>query len=151
MEKLDTSFQLDRVSEGETIKMVTSHLEDEDTQNCREFKDTPSVTQDSPSLETSSAESVDVVVEKVEPTPVEPSIEVMTGAMSESSDGSSTRQMGEVPRDVSTIDEALGDTEVLDDGRRQRYHRLRTDLRVLREKAAQYGRPFCCRTRSWRV
>ena len=44
MEKLDTSFQLDRVSEGETIKMVTSHLEGEDTQDYREFEDTPSVT-----------------------------------------------------------------------------------------------------------
>ena len=31
VENLDTSFQLDRVSEGETIKMVTSHLEDEGT------------------------------------------------------------------------------------------------------------------------
>ena len=90
VENLDTSFQLDRVSEGKTTKMVTSHLENEGTLDCREFKDTPSVTQDSPSLETSLTMSVDIVVEKVEPTPVEPSIEVMTGAMSESSVGSST-------------------------------------------------------------
>ena len=40
-----------------------------------------------------------------------------------------------MPGDVSTLDEALGDTEVLDDGRRQRYHRLQTDLRVLKGKA----------------
>ena len=82
VENLDTSFQLDRVSEGETIKMVTSHLEDEGTQDCREFEDTPSVTQDSPSLKTSMTVSVDIVVEKLEPTPVEPSIEVMTRAVS---------------------------------------------------------------------
>ena len=44
VDKLDTSFQLDRVSERKTIKMVTSHLEDEGTHDCREFKDTPSVT-----------------------------------------------------------------------------------------------------------
>ena len=43
--------------------------------------------------------------------------------------------MGEVSGDVSTFDEALGDTEVLDDGRRQRYHRLRADLLVLKGKA----------------
>ena len=134
MDKLDTSFQLDRVSERKTIKMVTSHLEDEDTQDCRESEVTPSVTQDSPSSETSLAVSVDVVVEKVEPTPVEPSIEVMTGVASESSGGSST-QMGAVSGDVATFDEALAGTEVLDDGRIQRYHRLRTDLRVLRGKA----------------
>ena len=72
--------------------------------------------------------SVDIVVEKVEPTLVEPSIEVMTGVVSESSGGSSTRQMGEVSGDVSTFDEALGDTEVLDDGRRQWYHQLREKL-----------------------
>ena len=91
VDKLDTSFQLDRVSERETIKMVTSHLEDEGTQDCRESEVTPSVTQDSLSLETSLAVSIDVVVEKVEPTPVEPSIEVMTGVVSESSGGSNTR------------------------------------------------------------
>ena len=48
--------------------MVTSHLEDESTQDCREFEDTPSVTEDSPSLETSLTVPVDIVVEKVEPT-----------------------------------------------------------------------------------
>ena len=89
--------------------MVTLHLEDEGTQDCREFEDTPSETQDSPSLETSLTVPVDIVVEEVEPTPVEPSTEVMTGTMSESSGGSSTRQMGEVSGDISTIDEALGD------------------------------------------
>ena len=43
--------------------------------------------------------------------------------------------MGEVSGDVSTFDEALGDIEVLDDGCRQRYHRLRADLIVLKGKA----------------
>ena len=134
VDKLDTSFQLDRVSERETIKMVTSHLEDEGTQDCRESEVTPSVTQDSPSLETSLAMSVDVVVEKVEPTSVEPSIEVMTRVASESSGGSSP-QMGAVSGDVSTFDEALGGTKVLDDGLRQWYHRLWMNLRVLKGKA----------------
>lgn len=92
MDKLDTSFQLDRVSERKTIKMVTSHLEDEDTQDCREFEDTPSVTQDSPSLVPSLTVPVNIVVEEIEPTQVEPSSEVMTGAVSESSDGSSTQR-----------------------------------------------------------
>ena len=68
--------------------------------------------------------SVDIIVERVEPTLVEPSIEVMTRVVSESSDDSSTRQVGEVPGDVSAFDEALGDTEVLDDDRTQRCHQL---------------------------
>ena len=122
---MDTSFQLDRITEGEAIKMATSHLEDEDTQDHGEHVDTPGITQGSPVLETSS---VDILVEMVEPTPVEPSTEVMTGVVSESSGGSSTRQMGEVLGDVSTFDEALGDTEVLDDGRRQWCHQLQADL-----------------------
>ena len=83
VEKLDTSFQLDRITEGEAIKMATSLLEDEGTQDCGELLDTPSVTQDSPLLETSLSVLVDILVERVEPTPVEPSIEVMTGVMSE--------------------------------------------------------------------
>ena len=70
-------------------------------------------------LETSS---VDILVEMVEPTPVEPSIEVMTGVVSKSSGGSNTRQMSEVSGDVSTFDGALGDTEVLDDGHTQWCH-----------------------------
>ena len=135
MRKLDTSFKLDQITKGEAIKMATSHLEDEGTQDCREFEDTPSVAQDSPSLEISLTMSVDIRVEKVEPIPVEPSIEVMTGFVPESLGGSSTRQMGEVSGDVSTFNEALGDTEVLDDGCRQRYHRLRADLLVLKGKA----------------
>ena len=91
VEKLDTSFQLDRITEGEAIKMATSHLEDEGTQDCGELVDTPSVTRDSPLLETSLTVSIDILVERVEPTPVEPSIEVMTGVMSESSSGSITQ------------------------------------------------------------
>ena len=122
VEKLDTSFQLDRITEGEAIKMATSHLEDEGTQDHGKHVDTPSMTQGSPVLETSLTISVDILIERVEPTPVVPSIEVMTGVVSESSGGSSTRQMGEVPRDVSTFDEALGDIEVLDDGRTQQCH-----------------------------
>ena len=43
--------------------------------------------------------------------------------------------MGEVPGDVSTFDEALGDTEILDDGRTQRCHQCRADLLVLKGKA----------------
>ena len=43
--------------------------------------------------------------------------------------------MGEVPGDVSTFDETLGDTKVLDDGRTQRCHQLRADLVVLKGKA----------------
>ena len=121
MERLDTSFQLDRITEGEAIKMATLHLEDEDTQDHGEHVDTPGMTQGSPVLETSL---VDILVETVEPTPVEPSIEVMTIVVSESSGDSSTRQVGEVPRDVSIIDEALGDTEVLVNGRTQRCHQL---------------------------
>ena len=97
--------------------------------------DTPSVTQDSPLLETSLTVSVDIIVERVEPTPVEPSTEVMTGVTSESSGGSSMRQMSEVSGDVSTFDEALGDIEVLDDGHRQRCHRLRANLLFLKGKA----------------
>ena len=64
-----------------------------------------------------------------------PSIEVMTGVVSESSSGSSVRRMGEVPGDVSTFDEALGDTKVVDDGCTQRCHQLRADLLVLKGKA----------------
>ena len=44
VEKLDTSFQLDRITEGEAIKMATSHLEDERTQDHGEHVDTPSMT-----------------------------------------------------------------------------------------------------------
>ena len=86
-------------------------------------------------LETSLTTSIDVVVEGVELTPVVPSIEVMTEVVSESSSGSSTWQMGEVPGDVSTFDETLGDTWVLDDGRTQRCHQLQADLLVLKGKA----------------
>ena len=43
--------------------------------------------------------------------------------------------MGAVPGDVSTFDEALGDTEVLGNGRTQRCHQLRADLLVLKGKA----------------
>ena len=43
--------------------------------------------------------------------------------------------MGELSGDIPTFDEALGGTEVFDDGRRQWYHRLRTDLLVLKGKA----------------
>ena len=43
--------------------------------------------------------------------------------------------MGEVPGHVSTFDEALGDTEVLDNGRTQQCHQLRVDLLVLKGKA----------------
>ena len=68
VEKLDIYFQLNQMSQSEAIKVATLHLEDEGTQDCRESEVTPSVTQDSPSLETSLAMSVDVVVEKVEPT-----------------------------------------------------------------------------------
>ena len=64
-----------------------------------------------------------------------PSIEVMTGVVSESSGGSSARQMGEVLGDVSTFDEAPADIEVLDDGRTQQCHQLRANLRVLKGKA----------------
>ena len=92
--------------------MATSHLEDEGTQDCGELVDTPSVTQDSPSLETSLTVSVDILVERVEPTPVEPSIEVMTRVVSEFLGDNRTQQMGEVPGDVSTFDEALRDTKV---------------------------------------
>ena len=60
---------------------------------------------------------------------------VMIGVVFESSGGSSTRQMGEAIGDISTFDEALAGTEVLDDGRRQRYHWLRADLLVLKGKA----------------
>ena len=88
MEKLDTSFQLDRITEGEAIKMATSHLEDEDTQDHGEHVDTPSMTQGSPVLETSLTISVDILVERVELTPVVPSIKVMIGVVSESLSGS---------------------------------------------------------------
>ena len=44
VENLDTFFQLNRMTGGEAIKMATSHLEDEGTQDCRELVDTPSVT-----------------------------------------------------------------------------------------------------------
>ena len=43
--------------------------------------------------------------------------------------------MGEVSRDVSTFDEALGDIEVLDNGHTQQCHQLRADLLVLKGKA----------------
>ena len=80
------------------------------------------MTQGSPVLETSLTISVDILVERVELTPVVPSIEVMTGVVSEFSGGSSAWQMGAVPGDASTFDEALGATKVLDDGRTQRCH-----------------------------
>ena len=44
VERLDTSFQLDRITEGEAIKMATFHLEDEDTQDHGEHVDTPGMT-----------------------------------------------------------------------------------------------------------
>ena len=47
--------------------------------------------------------SVDILVERVEPTPVMPSIEVMTEVVSKFLGDSSTQQMGETPRDVSTM------------------------------------------------
>ena len=75
-------------------------------------------------LETSLTISVDILVERVELTPIVPSIEVMTEVVSKLSGGSSARQMGAVPRDVSTFDEALGDIEVLDDGHTQQCHQL---------------------------
>ena len=53
-----------------------------------------------------------------------------TEVASESLGGSNMQQMNEVSGDVSTFDEALGDTEVLDDGRTQQCHRLRADLLV---------------------
>ena len=59
----------------------------------------------------------------------------MTRVVSESSGDSSMRQVGEVLGDVSAFDEALGDTEVLENGRTQRCHQLRADLLVLRGKA----------------
>ena len=80
--------------------------------------------QESPVLETSLTISVDFLVERVELTPIVPFMEVMTGVVSEFSGGGSARQMGEVPGDVSTFDEALGDTEVLDDGCTQWCHQL---------------------------
>ena len=69
--------------------MATSHLGDEGTQDHGEHVDTPSMMQVSPVLETSLTISVDILVERVELTPVVPSIEVMTGVVSESSGGSS--------------------------------------------------------------
>ena len=69
--------------------MATSHLEDEGTQDHGEHVDTPSMTQGSPVLETYLTISVDISVERVELTPVVPSIEVMTGVVSECSGGSS--------------------------------------------------------------
>ena len=95
--KLNTFFQLNRVTEGEAIRMDTSHLEDEGTQDHWEHVDTPSVTQGSPVLETSLTMSVDILVERVEATPIVSSIEVMTGVVYEASGGSKMRQMGEVP------------------------------------------------------
>ena len=69
--------------------MATSHLEDEGTQDHGEHVDTPSMTQGLPMLGTSLTISVDILVERVELTPVVPSIEVMTRVASESSGGSS--------------------------------------------------------------
>ena len=43
--------------------------------------------------------------------------------------------MGEVPGDVSTIDGAPRNIEVLDDGRTQQCHQFRVDLLTLKMKA----------------
>ena len=68
---------------------------------------------------TSLTMSIDILVGGVEPTTVVSSIEVMTEIVYKASGGSNMQQMGEVPVDASTFDEALGDIEVLDDGRTQ--------------------------------
>ena len=70
------------------------------------------MTQDSPLLETSLTVSANILVERVEPTAVKPSIEVMTKVVFEFLGGNHKHQMGEVPGDISTFDEAVRDTEV---------------------------------------
>lgn len=92
------------------------------TQDCGEQVDTPSMMQGSPLLEASLTVSIDILVERVEHTPVVPSVEVVTGVVSEFLGDSNPQQMGEVPGDISALDEAPGDTKVLDDGHTQQCH-----------------------------